>query len=500
MEYQLELKNISKSFGDVRANKNINLQIKTGEIQALLGENGAGKSTLVKMIYGINTPDEGEIYWNGKQIKNNHPDKAKKLGIHMIFQHFSLLDSFTVTQNIAISMKAQKPTKQLEKIILEVSHKYGLPLEPNKRVLDLSVSEKQRIEIVRSLMQNPKLLIMDEPTSVLNPLEISSLFSFLKKLRDEGCSILYISHKLEEIMELCDRATILRQGEVISHCDPKKQTKSSLAEMMVGKKIKSLEKRKKKVKTEIFFEVKDLSLKSKDENLSIQNISFAVNKGEIFAIGGVSGNGQQTLQKALSGLQLCGCAGQICLEGEPFGKLSVKQRRKKQMAFVSEERLGTSAVPEMSLVKNTFLTGYLSFKDYLKNQLICYSRVGKETEAIIQNFNVVAPSKETTAKNLSGGNLQKFIIGREIRTAPKLLIVVDPTWGVDAGAENFIHQTLIHLAEQGTTILLISQDLNEIYAISDRVAVMYEGKLSPAYQTKKISNKKMGLLMGGESI
>ena len=294
MKYRLELNNISKSFGDVHANKNINLQVKKGEIQALLGENGAGKSTLVKMIYGILAPDKGEIYWNNEQIKGNHPDKAKKLGIHMIFQHFSLLDSFTVTQNIAMSIKAQKPTKQLEKTILEVSHKYGLPLEPNKRVLDLSVSEKQRIEIVRSLMQNPKLLIMDEPTSVLNPLEIRSLFSFLKKLRDEGCSILYISHKLEEIMELCDRATILRQGEVITHCNPKKQTKSSLAGMMVGKKLKGLKKGKKKQAKEIFFEIKDLSLKSKDENLSIQNISFAVNKGEIFAIGGVSGNGQQS--------------------------------------------------------------------------------------------------------------------------------------------------------------------------------------------------------------
>ena len=344
MKYRLELNNISKSFGDVHANKNINLQVKKGEIQALLGENGAGKSTLVKMIYGILAPDKGEIYWNNEQIKGNHPDKAKKLGIHMIFQHFSLLDSFTVTQNIAMSIKAQKPTKQLEKTILEVSHKYGLPLEPNKRVLDLSVSEKQRIEIVRSLMQNPKLLIMDEPTSVLNPLEIRSLFSFLKKLRDEGCSILYISHKLEEIMELCDRATILRQGEVITHCNPKKQTKSSLAGMMVGKKLKGLKKGKKKQAKEIFFEIKDLSLKSKDENLSIQNISFAVNKGEIFAIGGVSGNGQQTLQKALSGLQLCDNAEQIFLAGEPFGRLSAQQRRKKQIAFVSEERLGTSAV------------------------------------------------------------------------------------------------------------------------------------------------------------
>ena len=394
MAYQLELKNINKSFGDVHANKNVNLQIKKGEIQALLGENGAGKSTLVKMIYGILAPDKGKIYWNNEQIKSNYPDKAKKLGIHMIFQHFSLLDSFTVTQNIAMSIKGQKPTKKLEQTIIEVSHKYGLPLEPNKRVLDLSVSEKQRIEIVRSLMQNPKLLIMDEPTSVLNPLEIRSLFGFLKKLRGEGCSILYISHKLEEIMELCDQATILRQGAVVRHCNPAKETKSSLAEMMVGKKLKSLEKRKKKKITEMFFEVKNLSMTSKDENLSIHNISFTVGKGEIFAIGGVSGNGQQTLQKALSGLQLCDEAEKICLEGKPFGKFSVQQRRKKQVAFVSEERLGTSAVPDMSLVKNTFLTGYLSFKDYLKNYLIHYSRVSKETETIIQDFNVVAPPSE----------------------------------------------------------------------------------------------------------
>ena len=498
----LLLKNISKSFGVTKANQSINLKIKEGEIHALLGENGAGKSTLVKMIYGVLQPDEGEIFWQGQLVKKNSPDKAKKSGIHMIFQHFSLFDSFTVAQNIALSISGKINIKELQEKILNVSKKYGLLLDPKKLVLHLSVSEKQRIEIVRSLIQDPKLLIMDEPTSVLSPLEIETLFSFLKKLSKEGCSILYISHKLEEIMHLCDKATILRQGRVVTECQPKKENHKSLAELMIGKKLMKIKKKiVRKTSKKKFFEVKNLSIENSENNQDIKDVSFTVAESEIFAIAGVSGNGQQTLQEALCGLRLSPQAEQIILQGISLGHLNVKQRRQKKIVFVSEERLGTSAVPDLDLIKNTFLTGYMSFSDYFsKSMLINYSKVGSDTEEIIHNFNVVTENKEAKALSLSGGNLQKFIIGREIYAAPKLLIVVDPTWGVDAGAEKLIHQTLLDLVAEGSSVILISQDLDEIFAISDRVAVLCAGNLSKAYPVNKLDNQKIGLLMGGSKI
>lgn len=497
MPINLELKNISKSFGSNLANQNISLSVKEGEIQALLGENGAGKSTLVKIIYGILKPDEGEIYWKNQLIKKNNPDEAKKLGIHMIFQHFSLFDSFTIAQNIALSISGKINFVNLIKEIESVSKKYGLALDPNKLVLNLSPSDKQRIEIVRSLIQTPKLLIMDEPTSVLNPLEIQSLFKFLKKLRDEGCSILYISHKLDEIIELCDRAVILRQGKLVTECNPKKETKKSLAELMIGKKIIKIKKAKIKKKNANFFQVNNLSVNLPDATQNIKNISFTVANKEIFAIAGISANGQQTLQECLCGLRLTENAEQITLDGEPLGHLDLSSRRERNLIFVSDERLGTSAVPEMSLAQNTFLTGYMIFDDYLKNKLINFPKISADAEKIIQDFNVKTTGNSALAGDLSGGNLQKFIIGREIYTNPKLLVVANPTWGIDVGAAKLIHQTLLDLVEKGTSIILISQDLDEIYAISDKVAAICGGRLSPSYHISEVDINKMGLLIGG---
>lgn len=496
----LELKGICKSYGSTQANQNIDLKVQKGEIRALLGENGAGKSTLVKIIYGILQPDQGEIYWKGEIFKKLHPSIAKSLGIQMVFQHFSLLDSFSVADNIALSLK--KPEKKIHQKIIETSQKYGLDLEPEKRIFNLSVSEKQRVEIVRALMQNPQLLILDEPTSVLNPVEIEKLFYFLKKLAAEGSSILYISHKLGEIKILCDSVTILRQGKVSAHCNPKKETKDTLAEKMIGRSLEMLQKKKytANVKEQNFFEVNNLSIDSQEQNIGIKNINFSIAPKEILAIAGVAGNGQKILQDTLFGIIPCVSANQILLQKENIGKLTLKQRRKKKMAFVSAERLGTSAVPEMDLVKNNFLTSVMHFPDYQNNSWINEKKITQDTKQIIKDYKVVTASQKAEARSLSGGNLQKFIIGRELFTKPKLLIVVDPTWGVDAGAKKFIHQILLNLAASGSAILIISQDLDEIYEISDKIAVLFEGQLSPTYAMKEMSNQKIGLLMGGESI
>ena len=499
MSIILELQGIYKTYGSTIANHDINLKVEKGEIRALLGENGAGKSTLVKIIYGVTASDSGKIYWKGELLKRDHFDLSKELGIQMVFQHFSLLESFTVAENIALSLKTT--AKKLHQQITQTSQKYGFDLNLEEKVLNLSVSEKQRVEIVRVLIQNPQLLILDEPTSVLNPIEIERFFKFLKKLSQEGCSILYISHKLDEIKALCHSATILRKGKVIMHCDPTKETKTTLAEKMMGQRLGDLERKKitnKFQKQDNFFEVNNLSLTTQGQNISISKINFTIKPKEILAIAGVAGNGQKLLQEALFGLVSCQAEGQILFQGKDIGKLSLKQRRQRQMAFVSEERLGISAVPEMDLVQNNFLTSYMHKRDYLQNCLINYKKINVDSSKIIKDFEVVAPSTKTEARSLSGGNLQKFIVGREIFTTPKLLIIVNPTWGVDAGAKKNIHQVLLDLAASGTAILLISQDLDEIYEISDRIAVLFKGRLSLIYDTKELDNQKIGLLMGGE--
>ena len=493
----LELKKISKSYGSTLANHNIDLKIKKKEIRALLGENGAGKSTLVKIIYGVTRLDEGKIYWEGKLLKKTTPEIMKNLGVQMVFQHFSLLESFTIAENISLSLK--KIPKNLNQKIIETSQKYGLNLDPTKRVYNLSVSEKQRVEIVRALLQNPQLLILDEPTSVLNPIEIETLFHFLKQLAKEGCGILYISHKLEEIKALCDSVTILNKGKVTFQCNPKKETVESLAEKMIGRNLLSVKKlhfnlKKKKV----IFQVKDLSISSQAENIGLKDINFSIHEKEILAIAGVAGNGQKILQDALFGLTSNKPKNSIFFLDKDLGKCSIYKRRKEKIAFVPAERLGTSVVPEIDLIRNNFLTSVMHFDDYILWGNINEKKIAKDTEKIIADYNVVASSKNAEAKTLSGGNLQKFILGRELLSVPKLLIVVNPTWGVDAGAKKFIHQILLQLVENGGSILLISQDLDEIYEIADNVAVLFEGKLSPTYPISQVNNKKMGLLMGGK--
>ncbi len=494
---RLELKGITKAYPGVLANDNIDLKILPGEIHALLGENGAGKSTLVKTIYGVLKADSGEIRWNGQVTEIPSPNAARKLGIGMIFQHFSLFEAMTVTENIALGMPGRQNMTDLARRIVEVSENYGLPLQPDRQVHTLSVGEKQRIEIVRCLLQNPKLLIMDEPTSVLTPQEADKMFETLRRLSDEGVSILYISHKLDEIKNLCHKATILRGGKYVSECDPTVETAKSLAEMMIGTNLTAPKHTDDTERGPVRLKVRNLSVDSTDQfGIDLNLINFEVRSGEILGIAGVAGNGQVELLEVLSGETLCRNAEEVQLEQEFIGKLGPVQRRTRGVAFVPEDRLGHGSVPDMSLVDNAFLSAYTQ-KKLITSGLIDTKKTTNFARDIVEKFDVRTPGVSHTAGSLSGGNLQKFIVGREMMQDPKLIIIAHPTWGVDAGAASSIHQAIIDLAGSGAAVLVVSQDLDELFAISNRIAVIAEGRLSVSRGIHEITIEEIGLLMGG---
>jgi simple sugar transport system ATP-binding protein len=471
--------------------------VAAGEIHALLGENGAGKSTLVKMIYGIMQPDAGQIIWNGQPVVINNPKAARRLGIGMVFQHFSLFEALTVLENIALGMDAKIPQRELEGRVRQVMQQYGLALDPRRIVSELSVGERQRIEIVRALLLDPTLLIMDEPTSVLTPQEVEQLFVVLRQLAKEGCSILYISHKLHEIKALCGTATILRGGRLVDTCDPRVETSRSMAEKMIGGNLKDIQKPAHRHFGDEKLVVNGLSLAGHGHfGVPLKDVSFRVHAGEIFGIAGVAGNGQTALLLALSGEQTTHDADAIRIAGASVGRLDAKARRLKGLASVPEERNGHAAVPDFTLSDNSVLTG----RDRLKlavSGIINPRAARKYTGDVISTFAVKATGTEATAGSLSGGNLQKYIMGREILQRPEVLVVSQPTWGVDAGAAAAIHQALVDLAAAGSAIVVISQDLDELLALSDTLAVINGGRLSKAMTVSNADINEIGLLMGG---
>ena len=493
----LDIQGLTKAFPGVLANDDVSFSIGPGEIHALLGENGAGKSTLVKMIYGVMHADSGAMVLEGTDYRPARPFDARARGIGMVFQHFSLFEALSALENITLGMEKSLIGPDLRARIVEVSAEYGLPVDPDRLVGTLSVGERQRIEIVRCLLQNPRLIIMDEPTSVLTLQEVEILFKTLKRLASEGCSILYISHKLEEIRALCDKATVLRHGKVVGECTPANETARSLAEMMIGKSLKSPE----RVATDTGkprLQVSDLTLTS-DEHFGVDltDITFEVRAGEIFGLAGVAGNGQAELMAALIGEKRAADARTIVVDTIPLGQAGPHERRLKGMNFAPEERLGHGAVPDMSLWENTLLSGRAR-KGLTANGFIQNGKATAFSEQIVEVFDVRTAGVTHMARSLSGGNLQKFVVGREILQNPAVLIIDQPTWGVDAGAASAIHQALIDLAAEGTAILVISQDLDELMVISDRLAVISHGRVSSAMAIEDASVEKIGLLMGGQ--
>lgn len=492
---RLVLSGITKRYPTVVANDGIDLSVRPGEIHALLGENGAGKSTLMKIVYGVTKPDDGTIMWEGRYQQIDNPAQARRMGIGMVFQHFSLFETLTVAENIALALDEQMPAAALAARITEVSEKYGLPIVPHRLVHSMSVGERQRVEIVRCLLQQPKLLIMDEPTSVLTPQAVLTLFETLRQLAREGRSILYISHKLDEIRTLCDRATVLRGGRVSGTAIPADESNASLARMMIGGELTECHLDPQET-GEVRLQVDKLSLPTIDPfGTALKEIELAVKGGEIVGIAGISGNGQKELLAALSGESLSPHASMIALMGKVVGKLNPAQRRRLGLAFVPEERLGRGAVPAMNLAQNTLLTG--ADQGMVRKGLVRHAEIRRFAREVIARFKVKCGGEQSVALSLSGGNLQKFIVGREIMLKPKMMIVAQPTWGVDVGAAQLIWQALIDLRGQGVAILVISEEIEELFAISDRICVLADGRLSPLVRLADTNIEQIGTWMSG---
>jgi len=489
------LSGLTKAYPGVVANSDVSFDLQPGEVHALLGENGAGKSTLVKTMYGLVKPDSGTMTLKSTAFAPADPRAARTAGIAMVFQHFSLFEALDVAENVALGMENPPPLRDLAARITEVSQTYGLPLDPARIVGDLSAGERQRVEIIRCLLQDPSVLIMDEPTSVLTPQEVDILFDTLRKLRAEGTAILYISHKLEEIRALCDHATILRLGKVVGTCVPRDTSARDMAEMMVGTTLHVPQRDPGKT-GEVLMQISGLNARSPAEfGTSLKNISLEVRAGDVIGIGGVAGNGQDELLAALSGEIRAG-AGQVFFGGKDIGQLPPDARRRLGICAAPEERMGHAAAPDMTLTENAVLTARVR-KGLTKNGFINWGDARTFAEAIIERFDVRTPGPGNVARSLSGGNLQKFVIGREILQDPQVLIVNQPTWGVDAAAAAAIRQALLDLAANGAAVIVISQDLDELMEISDSFCALNEGRLSAPRLARDLTVEQIGLMLGG---
>lgn len=493
---QLRVQSLTKVYSTLVANDAITMEVQPREIHAVLGENGAGKSTLMKMIYGVTPPTSGEIYWEDQPVQIRSTAQARALGIGMVFQHFSLFESLTVLENTALALSSQESLSELSDRIAEISAHYGLPVNPDRLVHDLSVGERQRVEIIRCLLQKPRLLIMDEPTSVLSPSAVEKLFETLRAISQEGCAILYISHKLDEIRELCDTATILRAGRVTGSCTPRQETPQSLAKMMIGKDF-DRPKRSSAPAGEVVLNVCGLSKAASEPfGVDLRDIELSIRAGEILGIAGISGNGQNELCEILSGEVLADSSDSIALMGLSIGKVDVSARRSMGLAYVPEDRLSQGSVTSMSLTENLVLTGATTL-GLVKHGMLQLPEAEALASRCISHFNVKASGPQAAAGSLSGGNLQKFIVGREMLQKPRIMICAQPTWGVDVGATAFIRQSLIDLAQAGCAVIVISEELEELFEVSDRIAVLSQGRLSPAKALSETSVEQIGLWMSG---
>ncbi len=519
MSHRLELEHITKHYPSVRANDDVALRVAPGAIHAVLGENGAGKSTLMKIIYGAVQPDAGAMRWNGRPVRVASPAQARALGISMVYQHFSLFDTLTAAENVWLGLERSLTLADVSRRITEVAAQYGLDVDPASPVHALSVGERQRVEIVRALLTDPKLLILDEPTSVLTPQAVDKLFVTLRQLAASGCSILYISHKLDEIRALCHHCTVLRAGRVTGEVDPTRETNASLSRLMIGAEPPPLRHRPAEPGA-VALAVRGLVLpgfppvpaggqaashpgtralddppgSTGEAGRGGPGVSLEVRAGEIVGIAGVSGNGQQALMAALSGEEPVGQADAVCLFDEPVGRLGPGPRRRLGLHFVPEERLGRGAVPTMSLAHNTLLTraeglGRLGW--------VRVAALQRQAAGLIERFRVKAGGPQAAARSLSGGNLQKFIVGREIDARPRVLLVSQPTWGVDVGAASQIRAELLALRDEGCAVLVVSEELEELFELADRLHVIARGRLSPSVPTAHATVEQIGQWMSG---
>ncbi len=495
----LNASGIIKRFNDFTANDDVSFSIYEGEIHALLGENGAGKSTFVKLVYGLIQPDAGVFEWRGDPVTITGPQQARDMGIGMVFQHFSLFQALTVAENIQLALPGGEPLASLSDRVRRISGEYGIGVDPDARVHNLSVGQQQRVEIMRCLLQNPSLLIMDEPTSVLTPQEAEQLFEVLRRFSDSGMAILFISHKLDEIRALSSRATVLRRGINVGTVDTDTRSARQLAEMMVGETVGYVARETPPADGDILLEISNLSRPRPTQfGTPLRDISLKARRGEILGIAGIAGNGQDELMEALIGEWRGKSNGVISLEGIDISHAGPALRRNAGIGFIPEERNGHGAVPAMSLAYNNLLTSH-SLAGAVKNGVINDDAMRHAAADVATAFDVRLPNENPLASALSGGNLQKFVVGREIAKSPSVLIVSQPTWGVDVGAAMFIRAAMLDLAGKGSAVVMISQDLEEVFMIAHRIAVLYDGHLSAAIDATDLTAEKVGLLMGGSA-
>ena len=494
MNTNLKISNVTKIYPGCVANDNVSLEFNSGKIYALLGENGAGKSTLVKILSGVIIPDEGKIYLNENNLKINSPLDAKKNDIGMVFQHFNLFETLSVFENLIIDSDEER--ESLREKIDTIMKKYNFSIDLDIPVLNLSAGQKQKVEIIRCLIRSPKVLIMDEPTSVLTEQETSELFLSLKKFSEEGILIIYITHKLKEVMQLCDEVAVMRKGKLVSVNEIKNENIESLANKMVGQNLKTIKKKKAKTSSDQLIKITNLNFTSEDPfETNLMDINFSVNRGECLGIAGISGNGQSELFQVLSG-EIISEKNSIEFNNNYIGDLSPQERREYLMAFSPEDRLEQAAIPQMKIFENVALNNFKS-SNFFNNGLINENKIKEHSKKIISDFNVNTDNIELKSQFLSGGNLQKLIIGRELITSPDLLICFNPTWGLDVGAINYIHETLIKINEQNKSIILISTDTDELLKLSDKISVIHKGKLSKIMNSEEVTSEKLGILMGG---
>jgi simple sugar transport system ATP-binding protein len=494
---RLRVEGITKQYPGCLANDDVTLDVRGGEILALLGENGAGKSTLVKAMYGLVAPDAGRILIDGHEVAITSPAEARAAGIGIVFQHFSLFESLTVAENISLGLDTAAARRDLARRIREIGARYGMALDPGRHVADLSVGERQQVEIVRCLLQDPAILIFDEPTSVLTPQAIEGLFDTLRRLRAEGRAVVFISHKLEEIRALCDRATVLRGGRVVGTVEVATASVNDLARMMIGRDMPAFGSDHAGNPGAEVLAVHALSLPPEDPHgTALDALTLSARGGEILGIAGIAGNGQEELLAVLSGERLAPDAASVTLNGQPVGRLGPGARRSLGLGFVPGERLGRGAVPAMSLAENGFLTAHWRLP-LARRGIISPRRRADFADRVIAEFRVATRSRATPAQALSGGNLQRFIVGREILSGPSALIVAYPTWGVDVAAVAAIHAALVALRDQGAAVVVMSEDLDELLALSDRMAVLCRGRLSAPMPVRDCTPERLGLLMSG---
>ncbi len=495
MNTKLKVSKVSKIYPGCIANDNVSLDFESGKIYALLGENGAGKSTLVKILSGVINPDEGQIFLNDKLLKLASPKDAKNNNIGMVFQHFNLFETLSVFENLSID--SEKNNDQLRILVNNILKKYNFKIDLDVPILNLSAGQKQKVEIVRCLIRNPKVLIMDEPTSVLTEQETEDLFLSLKKFSKEGILIIYITHKLKEVLSLCDEVAVMRKGKVVSISRTVDEELSSLANKMIGESLNKIKKMtSNNLSGEQILRVSRLNFNSEDPyEVNLVDINFTLNKGECLGIAGISGNGQNELFQILSGETLSN-SGSIKFRSKEIGKLNPKERREYLMAFSPEDRISQAAVPSLKIYENVALNNFKT-SNFFEKGLFNERKIKDHSKKILSNFSVNTDNVNLRSQFLSGGNLQKLILGRELITSPELLICFNPTWGLDVGAINYIHQTLLKINEQGKSIILISTDNDELLQLSDRISVINKGKLSKIMSAKEVNPEKLGLLMGG---